>query len=550
MAKPDMTSSHFSSFTDGYSRRGFSGQSNRRSNDEGSETIEYDVAVVGCGPTGATLANLLVRSGVKVLVLDKEPQIYPLPRAVHFDDETMRIFQCVGIAEALLTKSRVMPGMRFVDELGNLLLDWPRSTAIGRHGWHGGYRLHQPALEALLRGVLVDNPLCTLVLEAELVAVTEHRSGLSITYCEPLNNEINPVGNSAQTKQAVAKFVVGCDGANSTVRKLINTNMEDLGFKERWLVVDVLLKQHMPELGDYTVQYCSASQPMTYCRNPGLRRRWEMALPDDLTDEQASLPTRIWPLLSRWINPENAELERTAVYTFRSEIAQQWHKGRLFIAGDAAHLTPPFMGQGMCAGIRDASNLAWKLAHCVKYGSDDALLASYQQERAPHTRKYIETAISLGELIGTMDASKASAVSYSKPTSAASSETTPNKKIVSPEPRLGAAACFTHPHMNTEHTGFLFSQPCLSDGTRLDDFCGYEAVLIVCTRSLLGQGDIQENALTLLFADEHPVLADELEKLGVQAVLLRPDRYILATAKKGEDIASLANMLYSETTAS
>ncbi len=550
MAKPDMTSSHFNSFTNGYSSRGFRSQSTRRSDDDRNETIEYDVAVVGCGPTGATLANLLVRSGVKVLVLDKEPRIYPLPRAVHFDDETMRIFQCVGIAEALLKKSRIMPGMRFVDEQGKLLLDWPRSTAVGRHGWHGGYRLHQPALEALLRGGLVDNPLCTLVLAAELVDVTEHSSGLSITYCEPLNKETNPVGNPTQNKQAVAKFVVGCDGANSTVRKLINTNMEDLGFKERWLVVDVLLKQDMPELGDYTVQYCSASQPMTYCRNPGLRRRWEMALPDNITDEQASQPARIWTLLSRWINPENAKLERTAVYTFRSEIAPQWHKGRLFIAGDAAHLTPPFMGQGMCAGIRDASNLAWKLAHCVKFGSDDALLASYQQERAPHAREYIETAISLGELIGTMDASKASAMSHSKPTSAASSEQTTNKKIASPEPRLGAAACFSHPHMNSEHTGFLFSQPCLLDGTRLDDFCGYEAVLIVCARTLLGQGDLQDNALTLLFAEEHPLLADELEKLGVLAVLLRPDRYILATAKKDEDIAGLANMLYPKITAS
>jgi len=136
---------------------------------------KHDVVIIGCGPTGATLANLLAQSGVDVLVLDREPNIYPLPRAVHFDDETMRVFQSVGIADALAQQTRINPGMRFVDEAGAVLLDWPRPAGIGRHGWHTSYRLHQPELEMLLRGAIAQHPNCKL----KLGVVNRYNSNLS-----------------------------------------------------------------------------------------------------------------------------------------------------------------------------------------------------------------------------------------------------------------------------------------------------------------------------------------------------------------------------------
>ena len=174
------------------------------------------------------------------------------------------------------------------------------------------------------------------------------------------------------------------------------TAMADHGFHERWLVIDALLRRDKPELGDHTIQYCNPARPMTYVRSPQNRRRWEITVLDDEDSAAIAEPETVWRLLARWIVPHEAELERTAVYTFHSLIAEEWRSGRLLLAGDAAHQTPPFMGQGMCAGIRDAANLAWKLAMYVQDQADEILLDSYQTERRPHTRAYIETAIRLG----------------------------------------------------------------------------------------------------------------------------------------------------------
>ena len=178
--------------------------------------------------------------------------------------------------------------------------------------------------------------------------------------------------------------MVGCDGARSLVRAQITNQAEDLGFHERWLVVDLLLHGDRPDLGDFTIQYCHPQTPATYVRGPGLRRRWGIAIAD-LPDVQALEPENIWQRLARWLTPADAEVERAAAYTFYSVISASWRRARLLIAGDAAHQTPPFMGQGMCAGIRDAANLAWKLAHCIRRGHDDAMLDSYQSERHPQS---------------------------------------------------------------------------------------------------------------------------------------------------------------------
>ena len=353
-----------------------------------------DVIIVGLGPTGATLANLLAECGVSVIVVDREAGIYDLPRAVHFDGETMRVFQSAGISASLRREVIVNSGMRFVDPSGEVLLDWPRPKEIGPQGWHASYRLHQPDLERLLRENLAKRPNVSVLTSAEVISVNVRGQDAIVT-CHNLQ--------SGQTRSLSSSYVVGCDGARSLVRGVIGSGMFDLGFKERWLVVDVLLKDDRPDLGDHSIQYCSPDRPMTYCRSPKNRRRWEIALRDDEADEQVTREEQVWSFLAPWIEPGDAELERRAVYTFRSEIAEIWRKGRLMIAGDAAHLTPPFMGQGMCTGIRDASNLAWKLALCVKGAVSCDILDSYQEERAPNARSFIETAMRLGRLINSLD---------------------------------------------------------------------------------------------------------------------------------------------------
>ena len=341
----------------------------------------YDVAIVGFGPTGAALANLMGLCGLRVVVLEREGAIHCLPRAVHFDGEVMRIFQTIGVSDRVARVSRINAGMRFIDPHGKLLLDWPRPRQVGPQGWYPSYRFHQPDLEAILRDHLRGVPNVDVVAGADVTSIAQDAELVAIAYRE---------GDRQDT--LAAGYVVGCDGARSLVRAHITNQAEDLGFHERWLVVDLLLHGDRPDLGDFTLQYCHPQTPATYVRGPGLRRRWEIAI-GDLPDAQALEPENIWQRLARWLTPAEAEVERAAVYTFHSVISSSWRQGRLLIAGDAAHQTPPFMGQGMCAGIRDASNLAWKLAHCARNGHDDAMLDSYQSERHPHVRAFIEGAV-------------------------------------------------------------------------------------------------------------------------------------------------------------
>ena len=484
-------------------------------------TTDVDVAIVGYGPTGATLANLLVRCGVRVAMVEREAAMYHLPRAVHFDGETMRIFQAVGIADQLREKVRVNPGMRFVDPDMNLLMDWPRPQESGPQGWHASYRLHQPDLEHLLREKLAANSNAVVLNNTEVMSVEQAETGATLVACN--------IGNGHQTR-IKAQFVVGCDGARSIVRKSIGSGMDDLGFEERWLVIDVLLKRDRPDLGDHSVQFCDPIRPMTYCRSPGVRRRWEIRVLDGETDAEITQDKRIWEFLAPWIGPQDATLERSAVYTFRSTVAQKWRKGRLMIAGDAAHLTPPFMGQGMCAGIRDAANLAWKLALCVKGSASDDLLESYQEERGPNVRQFIETAMRLGGLINTGDPKTA--------LSQAQTDQTGTTRMASIAPPLGASDMGGLVPRNMPHAGQLFGQPSLSNEHLLDDATGYAPVLI--SRHRLPD-NIAIN-IPVLDADEHPNIAPALDDIGANAALIRPDKYIAASAVTDTDIAALAGI--------
>ena len=486
---------------------------------EANETQIFDVAIVGYGPTGATLANLLAQCDLSVVVIERNEEIYHLPRAVHFDDETMRIFQTVGVSKSLSKKIRVNPGMHFVENQKSVILEWPRPQEIGPQGWHASYRLHQPDLEQLLRSKLSGYSNAVVLNGTEVVSIEQHAKNVKIK-CRNISDD--------QEHALNAKYLVGCDGANSFVRSVIGSDVDDLGFNERWLVVDLKLKRERPDLGDYSIQFCDPVRPMTYCRNPANRRRWEITMLEDETHEEVTRSDTIWKFLSPWVTAEDAELERTAVYTFQSVVANNWRKDRLFIAGDAAHLTPPFMGQGMCAGIRDAANLAWKLALCIKGAANDDILDSYQQERSPHVRAFIEMAIRLGGLINTIDSKTALAQAENNKEGTA--------RISSITPPLGAGDLGESIITNRPYCGYLFSQPILRNGQRLDDKVGYNFVLIL--RCPL-DGNITPT-VSVLDAEEHPNLATVLDSFNTNAVLVRPDRYIAGSAIVENDIVDMA----------
>jgi len=349
-----------------------------------------DVAIIGFGPAGATLANLLGQTGLSVVVLEKEAGIYPLPRAIHFDGEVMRIFQSIGLRREVEDIARAgLKGMHFVNAEGETLLIRGGTTALGPHGCASNYYFHQPELERVLREGVKRFENVRVCLQHSVIDIQEHpeHASLQVKDCNNNTHEIN------------ARYVVGCDGARSLVRKILGSPMQDLGLHQAWLVFDALLKDNAPPLPDHTVQHCDPARPMTYCNVTGNRRRWEiMMLPDDDPAEIVK-PENLWPLVNRWVQPENAEIERATIYTFHSVIAKGWRTGRLMIAGDAAHQTPPFLGQGMCAALRDASNLAWKLQAVLTGIASDDLLDTYESERAPHVQAFIELAVRLGDII-------------------------------------------------------------------------------------------------------------------------------------------------------
>jgi len=479
---------------------------------------QYDVLIVGMGPVGATLANLLALRSMRVLVLDREAQHYALPRAVQFDGECMRVFQTLGIDAELQDDLLVVPGMRFVDAAGRLLVDWSRPLEVGPHGWHASYRFHQPNLERALRRRLRLNSAVDIRTSHEVFSLESRGDHVSVRF-EDLAH-----GVLSSTR---ARYVVGCDGARSTVRRFMGTELDDLRSHERWLVIDVVVKHAPADLGDHSVQFCDPERPATYVRGIGARRRWEIMLRPGEDAATLSRPENTWALLSKWLRPEDASLERAVGYTFHSVVARGWRRGRLMIAGDAAHQTPPFAGQGMCAGIRDAANLAWKLADVLTGRSDQALLDTYETARAPHVREFIDAALLLGRVIRATGERGVSGES-SPSTALAGPE-----KFTTPDPKLGSGA-----YDDSAFAGRISEQPRLDDGRLMDEFAGYSELLV--TTAALARGALPlAGDIPVLVAEPATPLAQWLGRLQVQAALVRPDRYLAGTALNREDLRAL-----------
>ena len=487
----------------------------------------FDVAIMGYGPAGASLANLLGEAGLSVVVLEKDADIYPLPRAIHFDGEVMRVFQAMGLRPHMEAISRPgMTGMHFVNAANEVLLIRGGTAALGPHGCANNHYFHQPELEQVLRQGVARFAHVDVRLQHLVTDVQEHADHVALSVTDLRN---------AQQHVVQARYVVGCDGARSLARKLLNCRTRDLGLHQPWLVFDALLKPNAPTLPDHTVQLCDPQRPMTYCNVTGNRRRWEiMLLPGDDTAALVK-PKNLWPLVSRWIQPEHADIERAVIYTFHSIIAEGWRQGRLMIAGDAAHQTPPFLGQGMCAAIRDVSNLAWKLQAVVRGTASDSLLDSYEPERAPHVAEFIELAVRLGDIIQTTDPEQARARD-------AKFRGGGEPEIFHfPAPRLGSGIL----SQAAAPVGQPFPQPRLANGQLLDEVVGNHFAVIACAEVLAEVTEATRQAwaswqVRTLDASD-PALATWLASHQAQAAVLRPDRYVLGLAHNSAELDALTH---------
>ena len=461
---------------------------------------DCDVLIAGGGPSGVTLAVLLAKRGVRVIVAEKEAEIYPLPRAAHLDHESMRILQEAGVADAVMATSRTTQRYEFRNAAGEILLCFENSDRIGPGGWPGANMIHQPSVEAELRAALARLPGAELRSSCEVTGFAEDGEGVTATLRQ---------GGAETTVRA--RFLVGADGARSPVRKALGVDFEDLGFEEPWVVVDTIVED-FSRLPDCNLQICDPARPTTCVLMGEGRHRWEfMILPGEDPAEVAS-DASIARLLEPWDVAGAVRHERTAVYTFRARIAQAWRQGRVLLAGDAAHQTPPFAGQGMCSGLRDAANLAWKLAAIVRAGAPDALLDSYQPEREPNLRATIQMAIMMGQTVCITDPDAAAARDAQMLAARAAGQG-PDGALAYPPISSGLILA------GSSGAGSYFPQ-FIAGGQRLDDVLGDDAWVI--DANLLG---------TTPMAPFRDALEGWLAGHGAEAVLVRPDRHVFGSGR-------------------
>lgn len=371
--------------------------------DQQPDTSEFDVAIVGYGPVGQALAALLGRAGHRVGVFERYREIYRLPRAVHLDHEIMRLLQALDLAEPLAQEMIPVHDYQWFGADGELLLRFD-VEALAPSGWQSDYMFFQPELERA-----IDRHACTergVSIERGWVAegVTQTDGGAEITLRRCVEEEAGRLALTGDARTIKARWLVGADGANSFVREASGIGRRDLGFQERWLVVDAEPRDmaalaHLP----IASQRCDPSRPTTIVQSGPSHRRWEFMLlpgerPADFED-----PARVWALLEPWYRPEDGALTRSAVYEFHSMLADQMRIGRVLLVGDAAHLTPPFLGQGLCSGFRDAANVAWKLDLVLRGLASEKLLDTVDPERQPQNEAIIRLAVELGKVLCQLD---------------------------------------------------------------------------------------------------------------------------------------------------
>ena len=347
---------------------------------------ECDVAIVGCGPTGVVLANLLGELGVRVAVLEREREVYPVPRATHIDEETLRNFQATGLIDSLLPHTTQFGKIQVVDEEGRILLEEQVGDPKAPHGYVGSRFFDQPAFERILRDGLARYPDVSLHLGVEVVRV-ENRDDAVTVHAEESNTKAPLVVR--------ASWAVGCDGGRSVTRSALGIEVESVAPTRQWIIVDTLLKDaadaaRLPDCFRYVLD---PERLTIYAHGIGPNRRWEFQLAEG---EQMPSQAEVLRWVSAFVDPDRLEVTRIVPYAHTSLLTKRWRAGRIFIAGDAAHMMPPSAGQGMCSGIRDAVNLAWKLQQVLAGRAGVRLLDTYERERKPHVRETLEATLFIG----------------------------------------------------------------------------------------------------------------------------------------------------------
>jgi 3-(3-hydroxy-phenyl)propionate hydroxylase len=528
---------------------------NARPHDQVRPVTTERVVVVGAGPAGCTVSLLLADRGVPVTLLERHPAPHPLPRAVHLDDEVTRTLDRIGVADGFLARSRPGSGLRLLDARHRVMAEFCREPAIGRHGYPQANMFHQPDLEELMFARVEAHPLI------------EFRRGVDVV---GLEGALDPFTSApvrvrlAGGERVTGRLVLGCDGAGSTVRDQVGVTMDDLGFTERWLVVDIRTDTPL-DTWDGVEQICDPARAATFMQVTGDRYRWEFQLHDGEAEADLFARPALGALLAPWTGRtslDGLEVIRSATYTFRARIASRFRAGRVFLLGDAAHLTPPFIGQGLAAGLRDADNLAWKIADVLAGRATASLLDSYETERRPHATALVKKAVLVGwAMTGGQD--RAALLRRIALAVACRSATLRDKLADATTPRLKAGALQRDPGPGRRTpgagVGALIGNPlvrvaAVSEPVRLDDvLLGRTAVLtgrapspelvracerdgVLLVRVTTGQAEAASGEGYFEAQVVGSVAGSGLELLvaaPAAAMLVRPDRVVAALDVEG-----------------
>lgn len=496
-----------------------------------------DVLVAGYGPTGATLAALLGRRGWRVAVVDAAAAIYDKPRAITADHEALRIFQEIGIADEVAAASVPHPGTDYLGLEGQVIKRFYPAPPPELLGWTPSFMFVQPELEATLRRAVERLPAVQAGLSQALVDFEQDDDGVTARLR----------GADGHVSTVRARHLVGADGASSTVRRQLAPAIEDLAFDEWWLVVDAWVTGPV-DLPPRCAQFCRPSRPGTYIVGPGKLRRWEIKMLPVETPQQFQDHDAVWSVLGEFVDTRALAHCRTAVYRFHALVVETWRCGRVFLAGDAAHQMPPFLGQGLCAGVRDACNLAWKLDAVMRGDAADTLLDTYGEERKRHVRTVVGHAKDFGLIIGELDVDAARERDRRLGAELASGRAVTIRQRFIPGLETGLLAT------GAPGAGELFPQPWVREPgaawRRLDDVLGPRFAIVAMGAMdmppiahwqrlggrcvAFGPGGLEER---------DGLLAGWMATQGAVAALVRPDRYVYGLARCAGDMNRLVGML-------
>jgi 3-(3-hydroxy-phenyl)propionate hydroxylase len=514
---------------------------NAQSNGAPASLPDYvPVIVIGAGPTGMTAATLLAQQGIECLLLDRHETVYPLPRAVHADDEIYRILTRLGVGDEFAAHRRAGLGLRLIDEHMKVLTELKRSPQPSANGYPQMNMFDQPELEGMLRANLKRYPQLQFRGNVEVTNVAQNG---------PDRVRVSFLDRVRGGEQSVeASYVLGCDGANSRVRAAINAHMYGVPFQQTWVVIDVDTDAELDQW-EGCHQLCSTKRAGTYMRVGQTRYRWEFRLLDGETAADYKTMDHIEPLIKPWLGDTPAEqlrLVRVTAYTFRAQVASSWRDRNVFILGDAAHLTPPFVGQGMASGLRDALNLTWKVAGVLGKSLPESVLDTYEQERKPHTAAMILMALSIGWAMtgGGQFGDLLRHVVFPR----MGNLRLPGTRTSAAEgvaPGLRGSAMVIKSRTPGQLAGTLCPNPVLHDGVRFDQVVGNRFALVTSSPlSDAQQRELRSRGAVVVSVAPASELGTWLKQGRATAAIVRPDAAVM---QAGRNIQALCDAVPSFT---